>query len=144
MIKIPRMSDRFEIKIGEVIFIISPMTYQQKAEINGITRIVDGEVVADSERQAYTSIKYSIKEVRGKIQNYDGTQYKLEMDGDVLSDNCVSELISGLWAGSLIFAAHSLIDAIPDEIIHPVTGKVIEGVSIKLEEHNKKKEDTLK
>lgn len=89
--KLTRLSDRMKLKIGEVVFTIAPVSYFVKKEIGECTKIEGGEQVFDLSKAQHLYIKHALKKVEG-IEDYEGNPYELEFDGDVLTDDCISEL----------------------------------------------------
>lgn len=129
--KIYRMNDRVRIKVKDVSFIVSPLNYAQKAEISGCITLQGSVQLEDTMKSLFLILKYSIKGLEG-VENQDGKPYKLEMDGEVLSDECVNDILN-LGVPELTIAAYQLLNGIPDKIMDPTTGKEIKAVKITYE-----------
>lgn len=129
--KILKMSDRISLKIGEVTFKLAPLNYMKKQELSECTKIIDGNEVYDLLKAQFLYIKYSLKEVLG-IESYDGKEYKLEFDGDCLTDDCVSEILNVDQKEKLCIAAWQLLNGIKD-LKDPETGKKLTGVKMEVE-----------
>lgn len=102
--KILRTTDRVRLttKTEEPITVeISPLTNGQKIEISSKMRMVKGDEVPDFNSQATLCIKYCIKSIEG-LTDYEGNEYKLEFDGEFLSESCADDLISVLAEAELI------------------------------------------
>ena len=92
MITIYRTSERIPLKIGELEFVISPLDFKQRKDVQAVVTNDEGSIVTDTIKAAELCIKYQIKEVKGLV-NMDGSSYKLEFDNDVLTDNCVNDIM---------------------------------------------------
>lgn len=124
MAKIYRTSDRIPVKIADMRVVISPLSFQQKAELSAtITEKSPAEA-------ARLSIKMAVKELHG-VESMDGEPYGLQFDDTgVLSDSCVDDLMNMEHTAELITVALSLLNGIPQSFIDPSTGKPLEGVEI--------------
>jgi hypothetical protein len=119
MIKIYRMTDRIPIKIGPVEFLIGPLSYQQKQEILSQGQMKEGDFVANEMSMAALAIKYQVKEIKG-VKDLEGTEYKVEMNGNGLTDNCVSEILQLENSALLIAALANMLNGIKDPKIKGV------------------------
>lgn len=135
MAKILKMSDRIHLKIDEITFVIAPLSYMQKQELASCTKIIKGEEHYDLLRAQALYIKYGLKDVIG-IEDYDGNEYKLEFEGDYLSDNCVSEVLSLDQRTTLTTSAWQLLNGI-QELKDPITGEKLEGVELEVKSEKK-------
>lgn len=91
--KIFSTSDRIPFVIGEVRFLISPLTWRQRGELLALMQGGGKEAV---DRYAFSAncLKFSIKGISGVTQS-DGTPYVLEFDENgSLTDECVSDIMS--------------------------------------------------
>lgn len=91
--RIYRATDRIQVKIGDITFHISPLSYRNKiALLNEITR--DGGVESQSEAAiAMQTIRYSVKKVDG-LTYWDNEPAEITLDenGDV-SETSMIELM---------------------------------------------------
>lgn len=122
--KVYKLTDRIPVKIDGVTFMVAPLSFEQKAEILSCKKIVKGEETEDHAKMVQLSIKYSVKSVSG-LQNADGSEYQLELVDGVLSDACISELLSLSIQGKLATACANLMNGI--------SKYDIEGVDIDLD-----------
>lgn len=128
MAKLLKMSDRIKLTVGEIVFTIAPLSYQQKQELADCLRIDGGDEIKAVLASQALYIKYALKDVSG-IEDYDGNEYKLRFDGDVLTDDCVSEIMSLEEKANLTSAGWQIINGIRD-LKDPVTGKEMKGVKL--------------
>jgi len=131
MTKILRLKDRLKLKIDDVTFKLAPLSHLQKQELAGCTKMQNGEEIFDLTRAQALYIKYSLKDIDG-VEDYSGEKYELEFDGDVLTDDCVSEVFNLEQREKLNIAAWQLVQGV-QELKDPVTGKPLEGVDLEVE-----------
>ena len=65
---------------------------------------------------------------------------KIEMDGEVLSEECVDDLLNLEHCPKMMIVCTSLLGGMTDKIMDPATGKALEGVEIKLPGKEESKE----
>jgi len=88
-----RVTDRIPVKVGELKFWLSPLSYEQKVNLAECTKMKGGEEVVDTSRRAFLAIKYAIKGVEG-LKCPDGSDYLLSFEpSGVLSDESVSDIV---------------------------------------------------
>lgn len=138
------VNDRIEIKIGEIVFTVSPMTRKQKAHIIAMSTSRDrGEDVANMYESTFLYIKYCVKSVKG-IKDSNGDDYKLKFDEDGgLSDRSADALLNINVSSPLLSYLENFMIAIPDKPIDAF-GKVIKGIEILKPKDSKKKKATGK
>ena len=137
MAKILRLTDRVSLKLGDVTFILSPLSNDRKLEIGSCTSTVKGEQVFDHGRAQHLYIKHSLKEVRG-LEEYDGSTYELEFEGECLSDDCVSEIFMLEQKEKLMVIAWQLLNGIPAKI-YGTDDKILKGVKLEVLKGRKEK-----
>lgn len=137
MAKILKLSDRLKLKIGEITFTLAPLSFSQKQELASCTKTVKGEDHFDLLKAQVLYLKYGLKNVEG-LECYDGSDYALEFEGDVLTDNCVSEIINLEEKEKLTTAAWQLLQGVK-ELRDPITGEELEGVELKVVSEGKSK-----
>lgn len=128
--KIYKLSDRIKLRIADVELTLAPLTRVQKYDIQSsifkwestkeATHLIEG---------SFKAVKYGVRGISG-VHGLDGSEYKLSFDGDVLSDDCVEELLNSELSNEITVSAISLLNGIPKKIINPMTGKELEGVEI--------------
>lgn len=128
-VKILRLTDRITLEVGPVTFKLAPLSYSQKAELSSCTKFQDGKEVIDTLKSTFLAIKFSLKEIKG-VEDLDGKPYKLEFEGGVLKDECVEDILNLEQSSELTIAAFQLMQGIPKEIVSPITGKPLKGVSV--------------
>jgi len=118
-VKIYRLSDRIRVQIGEITFLISPLTYHQKTEIvSNVTRS-GGLEMQSAAQMAYLAIKYSVKGIEGLIDS-ENNPYQLSFNENGLTDECVSEIFQLGCKDKLMEVVGSLINKIEDPGIEGV------------------------
>lgn len=128
MAKILRLSDRVKLKIKDITFYLSPISNDKKIEISSCTKLQAGEVVFDHAKAQHLYIKYSLKDIEG-VETYDGEAYKLEFEGDTLTDECVSEIFNLEQKNDLMSCAWQMLNGIPEKFVDD-NGKKMQGVAL--------------
>lgn len=105
-------SSRFEINIGEVTFVISPLSYQHKGHVSSFFAKKNGINFEDQINAAFYSIKYALKDIKG-VKNADNSEYKLVFEGDSITDECANEVLQLAESQDLIVATAKMIEGIP-------------------------------
>lgn len=132
-VKIYRMTDRIPLKIGDVTFKLGPMSAEQKMDISGCYKTVEGESVADVGAATMKVLKYSVKDVEGIEYGAGGGEYKVSFvngcDAE-LTDDCVGELLTLEQKSQLVTACFAFVNEIPKQVNDPITNKKLKGVEI--------------
>ena len=118
-----RKSDRIKINIKDIVVELRPLTYHEKSEIT--SEIMNGNISTATLK----AVKYALKGVEN-IQTINGENYTLEFEGDNLTDDCVNDIMNLGHSNELTYICYAILNTIPDEFVHPDTGKPLEGVSI--------------
>lgn len=134
MAKIHRISDRIKVNVGGLVFTISPLTFDQKSEIQALA--VSGNF-QDSLRSAKLAVKYALKDVSG-LEDADGNEYKLELDESGLKEDCLDNIFNVPQSEDLTKVCLSLIKGVSEEFKDPFTGKKLKDVSVVKESSAKK------
>lgn len=93
MVKIYRMTDKIPVKLGEVTFWVSPLSYEHRSKITALTQRMSGKDHEVAKEAATLAIKYGLKELEG-VEDSQGNPYELAFDSSGgLSDDCLSEVI---------------------------------------------------
>lgn len=129
-----RVSDTFDIKIGNTTFSMSPLNYKVKADMQA--NVIAGKPMD----AAVLALRNSVKSVKG-LKNPDGSEYELEFNADgSMKEECIDDLLNIPEANSLNVIAISLIHGMPQgEFIDPETGKPMEGVKFVKKGSSRKK-----
>jgi hypothetical protein len=126
MVKLYKTTDRVSVKIDELEFKISPLTFEQKANIQ--SELISGDPIGIV-KGARLAIKYSVKGVSGIVDANDQA-YELAFENGELTDECVDDLLNVDQESKLSLVCTSLLNGIPKDIIDPQTNKKIKGVTI--------------
>ena len=129
-----RTSDRIKIKVGGLVFKISPLNKFQKEKIQTLS--LQDKLI----QSATEAIKCAVKSVDG-LKDANGEEYQLELDDNKeLTEDCVDDLMNLEIGPQLATVCASLLSGIPKEFVDPYTGKKLEGVAwVKSGEKTEKK-----
>lgn len=125
-------------------FTFRQLSYKEKNKITALTTTFNqGKAVVDTSLTCFYVLKFGLVEVDG-LNNPDGTPWKLakiEEDGfKCNADESIDALLNAQISNGLIFAANAMLNGIPNEVTHPLTGAKIQGVEvIRLPQDDKKK-----
>jgi hypothetical protein len=109
-----RTSDRIPVSVGELKFLLSPLSAEQKNSLMDCKKMQGGQEVVDSIGLAYLAIKYAVKGVEG-LESSDGSPFVLDFDPDgTISKECVEVLfeLSMESGGKLSNVCSSLINGV--------------------------------
>lgn len=134
MEKVRRPGSTIDVKIGALVFSISPLSFDQKTEINALA--ASGDLVKGLEA-AKKAVKYAVKGVKG-LEDEEGP-WSPEIDTEGLTDESLDILFNTTVQDSLAFVCLNLLQSIPDYFTNPHTGEKLEGVSIVKSGSRKKK-----
>jgi len=110
-------------KVGEIRFLLSPLSIEQKTELNGFNRIEGGKLITDDVGMTKACFSMVIKGVSGLFVDSEGkVPYQLVFNPNAdkqgrLTDECVSDLLNIQVGPELAMGCLSLIKGIP-------TGKI--------------------
>lgn len=110
--KIYRTTDRIPVKIADLTFWFSPMTWAHKSEIVSLTQREGGEVKVDGNRVAFLTLKYSLKAIEG-LKCADGSDYVFDCDSDgIPTDETINDLFQLDTVDKLVTVAASWLSKI--------------------------------
>lgn len=138
MAKIYRRSDKLKIKIDDITIEVSPLSVDQKSEIQEL--MVKGRVKGDVKavNQGLTLIlKYGLKGISG-VETQDGTAYVLKFEDGKLDDECISDLMNMEVSEKIALVCTTLVNKIPKEFTD-TNGNKLEGVEFVKESSEEKK-----
>ena len=121
--KIYKLTDRVTIKIEGLTFKLAPLSWQKKAEIQAL--MVEGKHTEGS----VMCVKECVKDVQG-LETLAGEKYEIRLEDGVLSEESLNDIMNIEDSAKLMLACASLVNGIPKEIVHPVSGERIEGVQV--------------
>lgn len=117
-----KTTDKIPVKVHDLTFDISPLTSQQKEEIQNeflSKRVVNATKLA---------IKYAVKGIKGATL-VDGSPYGLSFESGTLTDECVDELLNMGYSTEISLVCSQLVAGIPDKIVDD-QGKPVKGIKI--------------
>ena len=85
----------------------------------------------------FLAVKYTVKEIKGVIDS-GGEEYQLEFAGDVLSDDCVNDLLNLEICSEIGIAALNFLNGVPTKIRDQFQQE-ISGITLSLPEGGVKK-----
>ena len=135
MAKIYRISDRIRVKIEGLEFILGPLTFDQKSEIQALAASGEFE---KSLQSAKLAVKYGLKDVHG-LEDANGNNYELQTDEAGVSNDSLNEILNLTQNEKIQMACLGLLQGVPSQFTNPFTGEKLEGVSIVKENRSKKK-----
>jgi hypothetical protein len=128
-ITVYRNTDRINLRINDVNFILKPLSYREKSIISGAITNTGGEQRQNAINGLTSIMKFSIKGVEG-INYLDGTPLALEFDDDgYLKDSSIDELLNLAITPDLTTALYQLLQGIPTEI-KGIDGEILSHISI--------------
>lgn len=135
MVKLYKTTDRVPVKIDTMTIEISTLTFEQKAEIQA--EIVKGDPMSIV-RSARLAVKYGVKGIKG-VETMDGNPYEVELENNVLTDECVDDILNIDQDDKISYVCTALLNGIPKDFVDPQTGEKIEGIKIQRSASRKKK-----
>lgn len=125
-----RKNDFVSLKIGDLIFKIKPLTYEERVEIMSCLSNAGGTVVENAAKATFYSMKYAIKGIDGAFLP-DGSKYDITLGDDgLITDDSIDDLLNIELNGLLSKALQNFLRGVPAKIIDPQTKKDLEGVEV--------------
>lgn len=122
MARIYKTTDRIAIRIDDITVKISPLSLIQKNQIQQI--MLEGQKTSDLAKLSeglILALKFCLKAMDG-VTDSDGNPYPLKFDGDMLSDECVNDLMNMNQSAKLVQVCSAMASGVP-------TSFKLEGVS---------------
>lgn len=136
MAKIYRITDRIPIKIDTLSISISPLTFDQKTELQTIMMAAAKDPM-HAMTGARLAVKYAVKSVSG-IEDLDGNDYQVDLEDDgTLTTESVDALFNMEETAKIIAVCSQLIAGVPKVIMDPTTKAPMVGVSIDMPKKSK-------
>jgi hypothetical protein len=110
--KIYRTTDRIKFKIGDVQISISPLSVFEKSKITQL--MMDAQenksiqLITDASLYA---LKVCLKDLKG-VTDYEGNEYRLEFEGNELTQQCAEDLLNLDNSSKLIELCTSFINGV--------------------------------
>lgn len=145
MAKIYRTSDKIKIKIGGddgIILTVSPLNQHQKTEIQ--QHLIKSQITKDPTSATLgvtLALKYAVKAIDG-IEDMDGNKYQLALENNILTDECVQDLMNMEMIGPVMMVCSSLSNGVPKKFVNNITGEDLPDVEIIKAESEKKVQPT--
>lgn len=126
MAKIYRRDSRISLNIDGLAVKISPLTFHQKMEVQDL--VLEGTAMS-AMKGAALALRYSLKDIKG-LKDDDGDDYHLEVENDMVSEECIDDLFNIEQGTKLTLIALNLLQGVPQSFVDPNTGEPIEGVKV--------------
>ena len=107
------MKDRVKLTLGDIVLTLKPLTILEQAQVSSHKKMEAGVEVEDVLMSAFAYVKTALKEIEGVKHN--GEDYKLEFEGDYLTDDCVSEIFTLKLGAEFYHVVQSLKHNVIDE-----------------------------
>ena len=123
-----KVTDRIPVKIGEITFWVSPLTFSQRNELASYAQMKGGVENIDNMKVVMSVLKFSLKQVDG-LTCADGSPYVLELGQDgCATDDAIGEIMGISGADKLITAASMLAGQIKE---HDIKGVKIDLTQVR-------------
>lgn len=129
MPRIYKRTDKIRVQIDDIVAVISPLTLDQKTEVQ--SKMALGTVKKDLQmvtEGVVLAVRYGLRAVEG-IQDANGKPYKLEIQDDMVTRECVSDLFNLEMHKKLVMICSGLVSKVPTEFTDE-EGQPIEGIKI--------------
>ena len=135
-----RKNDTLAVEIDGIKFKISPLTFQQKNELQShMIKAVKGDM-EEAMTAVRKSLKFCLKDIAGVFyidEDNEKREYKLQFDDKKeVTDECISEVLNMPFSAKLNTVCSQMLQGVPDKIVDQ-DGKEIEGIKIKAKEVGK-------
>lgn len=126
--RIYKVSDRVPVKIDDIEVKISPLTFQQKANVQAeLLKAQDGNPLAVM-AATRLALKYAVKEISG-VENEDGSPYQVELENGELSEESVDNLLNLDPSQRIELVCMTLLQGRPSVPVD-AEGKPLKGIKI--------------
>ena len=125
-------SDRVPVQMGDMTFYFSPYSQRQKMEYMGMIKAC-GEDPQKLMDVVTKMVRTSLKSAQG-IERPNGDRWQVDIGEDnLITENCMGELMNIEVINEIFTIAGILVNGIPrdGQVIHPQTGRPLEGVHVK-------------
>ena len=113
MARIYKRTDRVTVKIDEVTVKLAPLTLDQKTEIQQQMLLAHSKSdIKAAQNGISLALKYALKGLDG-IEDGDGNPYKLQIEGDELTDECIDDLLNLDLKDKLTMVCMALVKGVP-------------------------------
>jgi len=124
-------NDRVPVTFGDVTIDFAPIAQGKKITLTQMFQHAgtDYSKIIEASREL---LKHTIKNVAGVFYS-DEQPFVLEMNNNIVTDSCLDDLCNLDFFEKLITVGGMFLSSSPKEgqLIHPATGEVIEGVTVK-------------
>lgn len=129
--RIYKTTDKIEVKIDSVSFIVSPLTYGQKCELQPLICAGASGCMKSAMQAVIQSFKFSLKGVKN-LKTFDDdnneVDYILEFDdNNQVKDSCIDDLLNLPMSNKLSSLCTSLLTGLTSKICD-MNGNPIEGI----------------
>ena len=126
------MKDRIRFKIADVEFTLKPLSTLEQSQISSHKKMEAGVEIEDVLMSAFAYVKYAVKDISG-VKMHNKEDYKLEFEGDYLTDDCVSEIFTLNLGVDFFHAVQALrFNQVDQKMTYLGTTKPLEGVELEV------------
>lgn len=124
--------DRVPVQIGDMTFYFSPFSMAQKSALIQKMEQLSKSSPTEMLEASMEIVQLSLKAVKG-ITKPDGSEWSLSFDSDKVSKESMEDLMNLDCVENIFTVAGLFMRGVPanGKVIHPATGKEIEGVEVK-------------
>lgn len=134
-----RKEDRLKVEIDGIDFKISPLTFQQKQELQGhMIKAVSGDM-NEAMISVSKALKYCLKDMSGVSyidEDNKEREYQLQFENNELTSDCIDDLLNMPFSSKLNSVCSAMLQGVPEQILDS-ENQPIEGIKIK--KHGDKK-----
>ena len=116
--------DRIRLKIGDIEISVAPLSSGAMDKLSTLITQQAGEKTVNHRQTVIETLRYGVKDLRG-VKRPDGSDLKLEFEGDGLTDSSVDVLMRLGYNVELVNVATKLMNSLEREL-----GEV-EGIEVK-------------
>lgn len=127
-----KTTDKITITIDKIEIKVSPLSQAQKMELSKhMVKAVSGDM-EEAMISVRKSLSFCLKDIKGVfyMDGEDKREYQLSFADNVLTDECLDDLLNLPISNKLNAVCTSLLQGIPNEI-RDNEGNIIEGIKIK-------------
>lgn len=114
--RIFKAGQKYSLKLGDLVFVVTPLTFSQKTEI--LDEIGRAQVTGDKKqivRASMETIRYALKDIKGFV-NDDGTPWVPEFEEEKLSMDSLEVVLNVAATQPMLDTISSFINGVPSSL----------------------------